>query len=395
MQQKLTELPERRRQEQAEAERLRREQAEAEGLAAAESQEQERQRQVQETERLAQQRQQEAEADARCQTSSEEHLQQLHRPISRRRALQIVGFGGGGLVAAIAANSLLRSDGAISGSGPDDLSPVVVQTVLVNEKGVVTERNSGQVNAFREGLGFGVGLDMVQIPAGEFVMGSPSDEEGRINAEGPQRTVTMSSFFMGRFPVTQTQYRAVMGENPSRFQSNGDHHPVEQVSWRDAVAVCEKLSELTGREYRLPSEAEWEYACRARTQTPFYFGETITTNVVNYNGGFTYGSGSKGDYRRRTTEVGRFPPNAFGLYDMHGNVWEWCADHWHGNYNGMPTDGTAWISSNESSFRLLRGGSWYNSPNYCRSALRYNSRLDYYSINVGFRLVCLATREFL
>jgi formylglycine-generating enzyme required for sulfatase activity len=123
------------------------------------------------------------------------------------------------------------------------------------------------------------------------------------------------------------------------------------------------LSKATGREYRLPSEAEWEYACRAGTTTPFHFGETITTDLANYNGNYTYGSGSKGQYRKQTTDVGSFPANAFGLHDMHGNVWEWCQDTWHENYNGAPTDGSAWVDENANQNRMiLRGGSWYNNP---------------------------------
>jgi serine/threonine protein kinase len=122
------------------------------------------------------------------------------------------------------------------------------------------------------------------------------------------------------------------------------------------VPICEKLSQKTGKTYRLPSEAEWEYACRAGTTTPFYFGETITTDLVNYNGNSTYASAPKGQYRQQTTPVGSFPPNAFGLYDMHGNVWEWCQDHWHDNYNGAPTDGSAWTDDNDNRSRLLRGG---------------------------------------
>ena len=149
------------------------------------------------------------------------------------------------------------------------------------------------------------------------------------------------------------------------------------MSWHNAIEFCEKLSQQTGRSYRLPSEAEWEYACRAGTTTPFHFGPTITPDLANYDSNYTYGSGPKGKYRAQTTEVGSFSPNAFGLYDMHGNVWEWCADHWHGNYAGAPTNSTPWLSSNESTDRLLRGGSWRNYPRYCRSAYRYYYHPDF------------------
>jgi formylglycine-generating enzyme required for sulfatase activity len=166
---------------------------------------------------------------------------------------------------------------------------------------------------------------------------------------------------------------------------------VEQVSWDDAVEFCQRLSKHTGREYRLPSEAEWEYACRAGTTTPFHFGSTITPDLANYDGNYTYGAGPKGKYREQTTDVGSLPPNALGLYDMHGNVWEWCLDHWHDTYEGAPTDGSAWLSSGESKLRLLRGGSWGSLPRNCRSALRYwYARVNqYYSL--GFRLVCASS----
>jgi formylglycine-generating enzyme required for sulfatase activity len=167
------------------------------------------------------------------------------------------------------------------------------------------------------------------------------------------------------------------------------------VSWDDAIEFCARLSKATGREYRLPSEAEWEYACRAGTTTPFHFGETITTDLANYNGNYTYGSGSKGQYRKQTTDVGSFPANAFGLHDMHGNVWEWCQDTWQENYNGAPTDGSAWVyeNANQNSM-ILRGGSWLNGPWDCRSAYRDNFGADYWYYFNGFRVVCAAARTF-
>ena len=155
---------------------------------------------------------------------------------------------------------------------------------------------------------------------------------------------------MSKYPITQEQWRSVAGLpqvkrelklDPSRFK--GDILPVEQVSWLDALEFCRRLSNQAGREYRLPSESEWEYACRAGTTTPFHYGETITTELVNYNGEYPYCDAPKGENRKKTTPVGQFPANAFGLYDMHGNVWEWCADDWHDSYEGAPKDGSVWI----------------------------------------------------
>ena len=222
-----------------------------------------------------------------------------------------------------------------------------------------------------ENLGRGVVLEMVYIPGGSFLMGSPKNEAERKSDEGPQHKVNLQPFLMSRYPITQDQYQAIMGHNPSYFK--GGNRPVEQVSWHDATKFCQKLSSKTGKIYTLPSESQWEYACRAGTTTPFYFGETITSELVNYDGDYPYANAPKGKYREETTDVGSFPPNAFGLYDMHGNVWEWCLDTWHNNYNGAPTDGSSWESAGNSNVRVLRSGSWYNLSRYCRSARRaYN-----------------------
>jgi formylglycine-generating enzyme required for sulfatase activity len=242
-----------------------------------------------------------------------------------------------------------------------------------------------------ENIGNGVSLEMVKIPGGRFLMGSPETEAERDQDEGPQHYVNVPEFLMGKYTVTQAQWQAVMGNNPSQFK--GKNRPVENVSWNDATKFCQKLSKKTGRDYRLPSEAEWEYACRAGTTTPFYFGETITPELVNYNGNETYGNVPKGKRRGETTDVGIFPPNSFGLYDMHGNVSEWCQDIWHSNYDGAPVDGSAWVNGGNSSRRVLRGGSWYSNPRSCRSAYR----LIFYSVGAndylfGFRLVSFPPR---
>ena len=257
---------------------------------------------------------------------------------------------------------------------------------------------------FIEDLGNGIQLEMVMIPGGSFMMGSPETEEDSNDYERPQHQVTIKAFCLGKYQVTQAQWKAVaafpqvnreLKPDPSRFKGDGstsltNHRPVEKVSWEDAVEFCDRLSRHTKRQYRLPSEAEWEYACRAGTTTPFHFGETITTDLANYNGKSTYGDGVEGINRGETTEVGSFGvANNFGLYDMHGNVWEWCKDSWHSNYKGAPTDGSAWLDNEESSNRkLLRGGSWSNNPGNCRSASRYTDDLDDYNYTVGFRVVC-------
>jgi formylglycine-generating enzyme required for sulfatase activity len=216
-------------------------------------------------------------------------------------------------------------------------------------------------------------------------MGSPENESERRDDESPQHQVTVPSFFMGKYPLTQAQYQAIMGNNPSYFK--GNNRPVETVSWDDAVRFCQKLSQRTGKNYRLPSEAEWEYACRAGTKTPFSFGDNITTDLVNYDGTYPYKSAPKGKYREQTTDVGTFPPNAFGLYDMHGNVWEWCEDDWHENYIDAPTDGSAWNSQSGSNTKLLRGGSWYDVAGLCRSALRFRISRGNRNFYCGFRVV--------
>lgn len=268
--------------------------------------------------------------------------------------------------------------------------PVQFEVVTVNETGNIINRENREAQAYDESLANGVMLSLVHIPAGSFIMGSPDSEAGRGDSEDPQRQVTVPAFWMGQYAVTQAQYQAVMGKNPSWFK--GVNRPVENVSWEQAAKFCKRLSKQTGLNYRLPSEAEWEYACRADTVTPFHFGPTLTTDVANYNGGLTYGNGSKGEYRRETLEVGHFPPNAFGLYEMHGNVWEWCADIWHDNYQGAPTDGQVWILGGDRAYHVLRGGSWGGNPGNCRSGSRMQENFgrNYF---FGFRVVCSGARQ--
>ncbi|MEO1672258.1 MAG: formylglycine-generating enzyme family protein [Cyanobacteria bacterium J06631_2] len=248
---------------------------------------------------------------------------------------------------------------------------------------------------------------MVKIPGGTFMMCSPESEEGRSDDESPQYEVIVPSFSMAKYPVTQAQWKAVaalpqiereLKLEPSEFK--GDDLPVDTVSWLDAMEFCARLSKATGRGYRLPSEAEWEYGCRAGTTTAFHYGETITTELANYRGTDwkiedtvylgNYANAPKGEYREKTTPVDSFPPNGFGLYDMHGNVSEWCADTYQESYEGAPNDGSAWIVEGNNSKYVLRGGSWFNNPHDCRSADRSGSPPALDIVNVGFR--CVATR---
>jgi formylglycine-generating enzyme required for sulfatase activity len=273
-----------------------------------------------------------------------------------------------------------------------------------------------QHRSFTEDLGNGVTVEMIAIPGGTFTMGAPTTEAESPDNERPQHRVTIQPFYMGKYAATQAQWKAVaklpkikydLNPDPSRFK--GNNRPVETVSWYQAVEFCARLSKNTGRNYRLPSEAEWEYACRAGTTTPFHFGQTITTDQVNYDGNYTYGNSRKGKYRQETTDVGSFPPNAFGLYEMHGNVWEWCADPWHDSYKGAPNDGRVWDekdndnryqnsmdllvkSGNDDRDRLLRGGSWSYLPRYCRSAIRNPFEPDIRYYCSGFRFVCVWLR---
>ena len=259
---------------------------------------------------------------------------------------------------------------------PKSVGSYQFDVITVNSQGKKIKQEQKEAQYFSEDLGNSVTLEMIAIPGGTFMMGSPLGEG--YDDEKPQHEVTVPSFFLGKYPITQEQYQQVMSKNPSSFQ--GDNRPVEKVSWDEAVEFCQRLSQQTEKEYRLPTEAEWEYACRAGTTTPYYFGETITDKLANYGGNVG-----------KTTSVGQFPPNAFGLYDMHGNVWEWCEDDWHNSYKNTPTDGSARVSK-KSGTKVRRGGSWFNNPVSCRSAIRFdNSRVNR-DDDIGFRVVCVVPR---
>jgi len=269
-----------------------------------------------------------------------------------------------------AAYSLLkdRDDLKIKPQFQDYLPTFEVDVITVDAEGKENSRIKSFAHYFPEDLGNEVVLEMVYIPGGTFMMGSPATELCRSDKESPQHQVTVPAFYAGKYAITQAQYQAVMGNNPSYFR--GEKRPVDNVNWNEAVEFCRKLSEKTGKIYRLLSEAEWEYACRAGTTTPFYFGDTITPDLVNYNGNFPFGRAPKGRYRQQTINVGSFPPNPFGLYDMHGQLCEWCSDKWHINYDGVPTDGSSWETGTDNYYRVRRGGSWRTAAVHCRAGNR-------------------------
>jgi formylglycine-generating enzyme required for sulfatase activity len=301
-----------------------------------------------------------------------------------------------------------------------DRYPFEFETVRVNEQGQIIERQRGRAFAFREPLSEAIGLEMVEIPGGKFIMGSPESEHNSTD-ENPQHQVTIQPFWMGKYPVTQPQWQAILNTLPVERELNLDspgferdnlpledmdwdkvvNLPITGVYWDEAIEFCYRLSRDTGRKYRLPTEAEWEYACRAGTVTAFHFGPTITSDLANYRGvdcgkvddqwffSGAYDRGPKGIYRNDITPVDTFPPNAFGLYDLHGNVSEWCLDAWHGNYQDAPTDGSAWIVGGDDNV-VARGGSFNDFPDYCCSASRQLKTPERYSryATIGFRVVC-------
>ncbi len=270
------------------------------------------------------------------------------------------------------------------------------ETVRINKPWIVMKRDQREAEYFPIDLGGSMTLDLVKIPAGSFMMGSP-DGEG-YSSEKPQNRVILKEFWIGKYPVTQAQWKQVvtvlpkigqhLKSDPSYFKK--DNCPVEKVSWLSAQEFCKRLSLAVKRKIRLPSEAEWEYACRSGTTTPFAFGETISPKIANYDGNYFYGNGLKGEYREQTTSVGQFPANGWGLYDMHGNVWEWCQDDWHSGYQDALNYGAAaWQKTNDGKAlkKVIRGGSWNAVPQDCRSANRGNYSRNGRKNTIGFRVV--------
>ncbi len=348
----------------AEAARLKRQKEEAEQLRLRQAAEAERLKQEKDRLSLLEQLKRQAEEEERLKRQQEEseriRRQQQSKPAQNEFEFEIIKVA-----------RLVKESSGFLGLG--------------TKTKVELERKKGKAQYIRENLGNGATLDLVRIPAGKFMMGS--NEYGD---EQPIHEASVREFWMGKYVVTNAQWQAIMGTKPSeqydvKFQ--GENQPVVGVSWDDAKEFCEKASQKTGKLIRLPSETEWEYACRAGTTTPFYFGETITPDLVNYDGNNPYGDAPKGEYRQKTVNVDSFSPNAWGLYQVHGNVWEWCEDVWHDNYNGIPQDGSAWLSDGEQSKRLLRGGSWFSSAFYCRSAIRSRRDAGISSYFIGFRVV--------
>jgi formylglycine-generating enzyme required for sulfatase activity/predicted Ser/Thr protein kinase len=255
------------------------------------------------------------------------------------------------------------------------------QVKLVGSSSILTTDTPGKAKYFVENLGHGVTLDMVYVPGGQLHMGSLVNDNER-----PQHTVEVPAFYLSKYPITQAQYLQFIGINNSHF-GGSLQLPIESVSWNEAKAFCDKLAERTNKAYSLPSEAQWEYACRANTKTPFYFGQKISADLANYDASSYYDTyGVRGKERKTTTNVGTFLPNSFGLYDLYGNVWEWCLDTWHQNYNGAPKDGSAWVEKTNNNYRMVRGSSWKDYAASCRSAHRNKSAPETKANNIGFRI---------
>ncbi|GCA90284.1 formylglycine-generating enzyme family protein [Microcystis aeruginosa] len=301
---------------------------------------------------------------------------------------------------------------------PEKLLKFSFETLYVDKRGEITKREPREAYYYQEPLGEGIEpLTMVAIPGGTFLMGSPGEKYDNED-EKPQHPVSVSAFYLSQTLITRAQWRFVahlpregkdLDPDPAEFKES-DNNPVERVRWYDAIEFCARLSRHTGKNYRLPSEAEWEYACRAGTTTPFHFGETITGELANYDSSIVYQQEKAKKSPKKTTPVRSYPPNAFGLYDMHGNVWEWCLDPWHRGYQGAPpTDGSVWDEKNidnryenllnsinklltDDRDSVLRGGCWYNYPNLCRSAFRFEFFRRDVNFDSGFRVVCGAGR---
>ena len=259
--------------------------------------------------------------------------------------------------------------------------PIIIPTTRTFVPEVPRDPIKRGEKAFRDRLGNGIVMEMVRIPLGKFALGSPPNETSRRENESPISEVNVPAFYMAKFAVTQEQWVEVMGRNPSIFRETLQA-PVENISWLEAQDFCRKLAQRSQHFYRLPSESEWEYACRAGTNTAYHFGDS-PAQLSDYA---WFGENAN----KRSHPVGQKVPNPWGLYEMHGGIWEWCEDIWHDNFNGAPADGSAWISGDNSSRRVRKGGSWSNEAQLCRSASReWHWQSDRYN-DIGFRVVISA-----
>ncbi len=316
--------------------------------------------------------------------------------MKRRRFFQYTGLGGLSLVLT-AHNSVFAS--VLSNpmdSHKPGLETFSFQVTTVDKAGKLQQPQTHTAKYFLEPLNTIERLDMVEVTPGKFWMGSTRSEAQAKGSEFPRHRVNLSSFYLSKYPITQAQWAAVatlpkinrdLSLDPSHFQ--GGDRPVESVSWLDTNEFCQRLSQHTGRHYQLPSEAQWEYACRAGSKTPFSTGETIIGQLADYRANATYKAENPGEYRQTTMPVGSFSPNAFGLHDMHGNVWEWCADGWHRNYRGASADGRVrrQASGRLAQLRTIRGGGWLDAPDKVRSASRSGYAETALNRTIGFRVM--------
>ena len=336
------------------------------------------------------------------QTKSPQKLASIFNGTSINRAtfLKSLGLGGLGVIGSLSISKLFQSDEVesqlkqINKSGIiptiDQLAIIKITSIKLNNDGDVIDRPGSHAHIFQEDLGSNILLTMIQIPPGTFMMGAPDREEGQESSEKPHHLVNVATFYLGQTHITQAQWNTIFPDKSVTLGSNSQL-PVDSISWLDAIEFCDRLSTKTGREYRLPTESEWEYACRATTTNPFAYGDTISPSIVNYDGLRPYGQIIKGTCREKPTPVATFPPNLFGLYDMHGNLWEWCLDEWFANYDDAPKDGTArgdLVTGDENKQRVVRGGSWFSSGQICRAASRSSLPASYQHNHYGFRVVC-------
>ena len=313
--------------------------------------------------------------------------------MKRRQLLQFAGLGSLGLLVATVDRPLLSTVIQPEGRNFLGLETFEFDVATVNKAGKIKRFQTHTARFYSQPFNGEAKLEMVAIAPGKFWMGAAHSESPRKSYEAPRHRVGISPFFMSKYQITQSQWAAVaalpkiqrdLPTEPSHFQ--GRDRPVESVSWLEAVEFCDRLSQHTGRRYQLPSESQWEYACRAGTQTPFHTGETIASQFANYVGTYTYQAETAGEYRQATVPVGRYSPNAFGLHDMHGNVWEWCADAWHRNYRGSSKTGQARIGDRHPQIRAIRGGGWLDSPDKIRSASRSGYLETALNRTIGFRV---------